>query len=725
MSLFSSLFSLSSHEHPARLGCIFAISLCLAVVQLGCGPDEDDDGLADHKDACPRTTPQGSEHLIPGCSLSDLILSPGALTEPLQEQMDALAGAFSDEPAMEEAILSFEAAAIDFADASNGLLAADPCKGSVGFDDGQTSLELASEAMDTFLGDLLALTNVVEPPEDDVDEISSEYLWWRARALEMDELLADAAETAEIVKGMCDSIASYEVVEGAIVESDPMFQSFVLDDGTRIIVPPTAVYARSLSQGVQVSANVLRFFDDTLITDGGTITWPAVTSLPGIWDGECLQLNAKASAIYDLAGYRDGNGVHQFERGMRLHATGDLCPNSDPDNPWIKYGFRLTLSYAGGAQNVVLASALHRNQSVWLPEYVAPNDVAQLTVEKFRLTCETDPLSIIGDFKCGDEVAINTVVLPIQINSRYAFCAAVYDETSFDLPPNNYSVFQEARVVGVVGAPTSVAFYASARKVVNGQSSYIQPIGMNEAFAVHRVDYLFSPHGTNRASAIRHPHVIGTRNGQPYRYTCSVPELIRDRISACNNGPDTFYRLPFANNQSTTVGQGNNTPWNGMGIMPSHAVASWQRWALDLGGSIGTDLVAAREGVVRLVVSNVSTRCIDGLTVPGGNPCPSFFGNYVAIEHAGGEWSWYMHMDPGSNAAMYNGLAVQRGQKIGEVGLTGNTGGPHVHFQVTPGNTTSATSAVSYEMYFSVPPGNTFVCQVPLVGQTYWSNNAP
>lgn len=729
MSFFSSLGSLG---HPSRTTGRFVIPACLmTALLLGCppNPDEDRDGLADRYDACPLTSPQGSEILFKGCSLSDLILSPQALSDPLQEQMDTLAGAFSDEPVLDEVLLAFDDAATGLADGANALLAADPCEAAVRFQDAQAPLALASQVMDVFLADLQVLANATEAPGGDVDEISSQALWWRARALEVDELSADAVEAGRIVDGMCSSIASYDVVEGRVVETDPTLHAFVLDDGQRVIIAPKAVYAYSLTEGVQVSADVLRFVDGTTITDYGTITWPAVTGLPGIWDGECLQLTAvpwggaPPGGEHDLAGYRDGGGVYQLEDGMRLRATGDGCPDPDPDHPWMKYGFRLTLSYAGGTQSVILASAMHRGDQAWLPSYVDPNEVAQLTLEKFRMTCERDPLSIIGASKCGNEVPIHTVVLPIQINSRFTFCEAVYDATSFDLPPHDYNVFQQARVTGVVGAPGPVTFHAEARKVVNGQSSYIQEIGLNEAFAVHRIDFLFGPHGTSHEAAIRWPHVIGSRNGEAYQYACSVPELIRDRISMCV-GPDTFYRLPFANNQGTSVGQGNNTPWDGMGTMPSHAAATWQRWALDLGGSIGTDLVAAREGVVRLVQSNITTQCIDGLTVPGGNACPSFFGNYVAIEHAGGQWSWYMHMDPGS-ATVSPGQTVQRGQKIGEVGLTGNTTGPHVHFQVTPGNTTSATSQVSYEMYPSAPPTNPVACVVPQVGNTYWSNNAP
>ena len=315
----------------------------------------------------------------------------------------------------------------------------------------------------------------------------------------------------------------------------------------------------------------------------------------------------------------------------------------------------------------------------------------------------------------------------MQIRDKYAFCDAIYEDTVFTLPPNSTSAWQSTRVVSVAGAPGPVTFHAEAKRIVNGSPASLQPITTQQHFAVHRTDAGYGSSGTNARSALRWPHVTGTRNGSPYRYSCSVPELVRDRIDDCSGAPDTFYRLPFVHGQSTGVGQGNNTPWDGMGDEPSHAMTSWQRWALDLGNPLGTDIVAAREGVVRDFLSSETVRCLDGETVPGGNPCPNFFGNYVAIEHSDGQWSWYMHMDTGTPAAanIFVNKKVVRGQKLGEVGLTGNTSDYHVHYQVTPPGNTGATAEVSYEMYTSSALTNPVSCQVPQVGQTYWSNNAP
>ena len=59
-------------------------------------------------------------------------------------------------------------------------------------------------------------------------------------------------------------------------------------------------------------------------------------------------------------------------------------------------------------------------------------------------------------------------------------------------------------------------------------------------------------------------------------------------------------------------------------------------------------------------------------------------GNYVVIRHASGEFSHYGHLKEGS-VRVKAGDAVKRGQPIGQLGHTGNSTEPHLHFQLTDG----------------------------------------
>ncbi len=56
-------------------------------------------------------------------------------------------------------------------------------------------------------------------------------------------------------------------------------------------------------------------------------------------------------------------------------------------------------------------------------------------------------------------------------------------------------------------------------------------------------------------------------------------------------------------------------------------------------------------------------------------------GNYVIIEHKGGEFSFYAHMKPDS-VNVKPGDKVEQGQVIGNVGNSGHSTGPHLHFHL-------------------------------------------
>ena len=52
----------------------------------------------------------------------------------------------------------------------------------------------------------------------------------------------------------------------------------------------------------------------------------------------------------------------------------------------------------------------------------------------------------------------------------------------------------------------------------------------------------------------------------------------------------------------------------------------------------------------------------------------------VEIEHGPGVLSRYGHLEPGLRVRV--GESVTTGEVVGSVGLTGNTTGPHLHFEI-------------------------------------------
>lgn len=84
---------------------------------------------------------------------------------------------------------------------------------------------------------------------------------------------------------------------------------------------------------------------------------------------------------------------------------------------------------------------------------------------------------------------------------------------------------------------------------------------------------------------------------------------------------------------------------------------------VDLAAPQGTDIKAAEGGVV--IVAEWW----------------SGYGNTVIIDHGDNVWTLYGHIRNGG-IKVEKGEQVKRGQKIAEVGSTGNSTGPHLHFEV-------------------------------------------
>jgi murein DD-endopeptidase MepM/ murein hydrolase activator NlpD len=86
---------------------------------------------------------------------------------------------------------------------------------------------------------------------------------------------------------------------------------------------------------------------------------------------------------------------------------------------------------------------------------------------------------------------------------------------------------------------------------------------------------------------------------------------------------------------------------------------------IDIAGPIGTPILAAAGGKV--------------LTAGWGD---DGFGNKVEIQHADGTVTLYAHT---SRVLTKVGATVHQGQQIAEIGSTGSSTGPHLHFQIHPG----------------------------------------
>ena len=121
--------------------------------------------------------------------------------------------------------------------------------------------------------------------------------------------------------------------------------------------------------------------------------------------------------------------------------------------------------------------------------------------------------------------------------------------------------------------------------------------------------------------------------------------------------------LPYPPGRAYPVSQGNCS-------VGSHRSASPYRYAHDFAMPAGDTVVAARGGRVVAVEESFA----DGTRLAGPE-------NEVVVRHRDGTFARYIHLTRGG-ALVAEGDVVGQGQPIALSGDSGNSRGPHLHFDV-------------------------------------------
>lgn len=109
----------------------------------------------------------------------------------------------------------------------------------------------------------------------------------------------------------------------------------------------------------------------------------------------------------------------------------------------------------------------------------------------------------------------------------------------------------------------------------------------------------------------------------------------------------------------------------------------------------GADVLAVADATVALTGEGIGESATLAEHAAQKVPLEDAAGNYMALDLGDGRYAFYEHLKPGS-ITVKTGQRVQQGQVIGQLGFTGESTGPHLHFHIADANAPLAGEGLPY-----------------------------
>jgi murein DD-endopeptidase MepM/ murein hydrolase activator NlpD len=182
-----------------------------------------------------------------------------------------------------------------------------------------------------------------------------------------------------------------------------------------------------------------------------------------------------------------------------------------------------------------------------------------------------------------------------------------------------------------------------------------------------------------------------TKNSPTSCPSAAADEMLRYRLYlAYQNTAEELFNTAMTDAESKAAGASLNSPFkaNAAATTPATGPAAGTNgkysWPVDVAGSSVVSCFGPRAGknhpgddIAKPLNSPVYASQAGTVVFEG--PMSGYGNNFVVIDHGGGTYTSYGHMN---GANVKNGQTVTQGQQIGIIGTQGFSQGPHVHFNL-------------------------------------------
>ena len=767
----------------SKRSVILLAAAALSPLGMAQSGDQDNDGIPDHLDPCPRSI-LSNEQLIPGCSSVDLMLYPEVVGDPVLASLQELEDVLAQRPELMQAtemlisarfrlqvgleiirgsqveegcatmfggledLLGAQALLNQFILNLQQELDADfsgPPGGGPGTGGGPSGTGIGAGHQASRAGGVQNLLSPM-PEYADCHPGGAELMYWQVRAEELTARTAEAHEMVNLFTILQSLSSGPFVITGEVAEIDDGGHRLLLTDGTEVVLPwiYTASDGFHLGQMIQINGDV---YDEKPVAEDMVSTGSETEPWLDPFSEICLQFRfspvtafmTSLSTKHDPAGYLGTSGDYELEQGMAISAeeagTCGPWPTGGPHNEVFGYldSFEVKLSYTTktwSSTTVVLASALTASsQPQFLPSDINPSVTATMTVVRNRQDYTSNDFFQFSALSAP--YVVGTAVYPINVRDRGHFALYEYDKIAFAIDEDDPTDFELARVTGVdlaLAANESTidsgtfGVSASGYTHSNGLFQLSAGIGLNQDFAIRNHDF----------------YPVWPSDGPPNSHWTGVTHpagLEWPTIHGKRNGRDFRYtaRLPEIVRDAVVLCGDAGGPTDAhcyyrlpFGSGSQTMVAQGNNGAFTHQGSqqfaydfTGTEGTPLVASRSGIVNSVRSNITVNCQDQGFQGTCP-FFGNFVSVVHQDGSEAFYLHMVTNSPVVVA-GQEVRRGDVLGALGNTGNSTGPHVHFHVNgPGSTISIPAR--FELFQN--PLMTFMqCVIPLQGWFVTSTN--